>query len=124
MRKFIAKVLGLPTKEDVLMMNLKNNVAVESYRKVLQDMNKLREDMKTLYTELDQNISNVKMNVKSIKPILKVQDEEAVKFIKDILKRHDINMNNNQTDLTKRGIELNELKSRADAALENIKRST
>lgn len=123
MRKFIAKVLGLPTLEEVQKFNeqsmtiaLKSDEALESNRKALQSMNDLRNDMKTLYGELNQDIANVKSNVKQIKPILKVQDEEAVAFIKGILKKHDVNMSNNQTDLHQRTIQLGQLQTKIETA--------
>lgn len=96
MQKGLAKMLGLPTrqeieslKSEVFEMNTKYTYALELMTRLGRDMSTLREDMKTLYKGLESDIRNVKMNVKTIKPILKVEDPEAVAFIKGILSKHD-----------------------------------
>lgn len=124
----IAKFLGLPTSEQLKEFNekvtevmLSSDAAVQSSLKTREAMQELREDMKTLYNELDSNIRNVEMNVRQIKPILKVQDEEAVAFIKGIFSRHDNNMRNNQTALTNKLLQIDEMQRSADSA---VKRAT
>ena len=116
-------MLGLPTNEDIdkvvegfklLMMKYENSI--DEIQQVKSQFGSLRSDMSALYSEVSSDIKRVDKKVKAIKPILKVQDEEAVSFIKGILSKHDIEMTNNQRFLE-------ESKRSSDEALRSAKQA-
>lgn len=74
-------------------------------------MDDLRSTMEILYSELDTSIRQNEQQIRKIKPVLKVQDPEAVKFIKDILSKHDVNINTQQQFLEAKKLELMKLES-------------
>lgn len=130
MKNLIRKWLGLPSEEQVQKFNEMSfftQEELEKARKLVElsriDMERLRNNMKKLYSKLESDIRNVKSNVKQIKPVLKIQDKESEKFIRDILSRHDRNMQNNHNTLAEKVIGLNTLEQKAQSAIQKAEQS-
>lgn len=121
----IRKFLGLNSSEqfDEIIRKLdflkqETEKSVEMAGQAHNNVTTIRNDMKVLYSSLEQDIKNVKMNVKSIKPILKVEDKEAVDFIKGILSKHDHSIKTQQTFLESKMYELASLEKEIQAMTE------
>lgn len=124
MKDFIRKLFGLPSQADITKMTetlfeiqLRYDQSIEQMFAIQDDMRTLRNDMKTLYADSSGEISRVKRELKLIKPVLKVEDPEAIKFIKGILSKHDHNLNTQQSFLETKMIELNRAEGQANKAI-------
>lgn len=124
MKDFIRKFLGLPSTEQIqklndelFMMQGKFEDAVTGMIQVREDMSQLRQDMRSLYQEQSSEIARIHNDVKRVKPVLKVEDPEAVKFIKGILSKYDRNLNTQQSFLETKMIELSRAEGQANKAI-------
>ena len=123
MKKRLAKWLNLPTQEEidelkglVMMAESTLNAAMTEVSGMRVDIRMDKQAMKALYGELRSDISICNQRISKIKPILRVDDEEAVKFIKDILSKHDHKMNTQERQLTNEIQALVQLKDRVEDA--------
>jgi hypothetical protein len=78
--------------------------------------NQLRNDMKILYQEVNQNVKYFGDKASKIKPVIKVDDPEAVAFMKGILSTHDKRIESQQLYLETKKLELDALEREVRAA--------
>ena len=102
---FFMRIIGVD-------LYLKNQATI-----LTNQMNTLRTDMKTLYGEISTDTRRELKKIGNIKPILKIEDPEAVKFIKDILSVHDKKIQTQQEFLEMKKINLDRLESSVDSKL-------
>jgi len=134
MKNFIAKLfglLGLTTKSDfealqakVLLLGDENRSlkkSNEEFNVKFQSLSDLRSDMATLYSEVAADIKRVDAKIGMVKPILKVEDPEAVDFIKEILSRHDKQITNQAAGIQTKILQLNSVEGKALAAIQQVK---
>lgn len=131
MKKFIAKLLGVPTKlefNNLLGLVEELNAGYEENKQKLGSLggsfNGLQSDMKVLYGEVSSDIKRVDAKIKAVKPILKVEDPEAVTFIKGILSRHDSQIGTQSTAIQTKVLELNKLQHESKKAVELVKQDS
>ena len=127
----IAQWLGLPTQGDIKKISEGVNLLIEQNKDLQEQFdtvkgqfNTLKSDMRALYGEVASDIKRVDKKIKAVKPILKVEDEEAVAFIKGILSKHDRHMNINQESLQSSMREFNSLNKQAALAVEKANKAT
>ena len=106
MKKRIANWLGLATTQEIddlkllgFELDTLHSTAVEEMRGLREDFRSFKKDMSALYGEVSSDIKRVDKKIMAVKPILKVEDKEAVDFIKGILSKHDNKMNNQENQL-------------------------
>lgn len=131
MKNFIRKFLGLTSteeidalkkeisdaKQELFLMQSHYEAAIAGMFRVREDMALLRQDMRNLYSENTQEISRLNREVKSVKPVLKVEDPKAVKFIKGILSKHERHLNTQQSFLESKLLELGRAEAKANNAV-------
>ena len=123
MKKFIAKLLGLVTLEDfnklqgeMLELLSSNDANINAVAGLRRDTDGFKNDMRILYSEVTSDIKRVDAKFKNVKPILKVEDPEAVAFIKGILKRHDSQITTQSIAIQTKMPQLRELENKAEIA--------
>lgn len=124
-KKMIAKFLDLPTTEDidaltseVFQLSSLHDATQKEMQGMRADFRTLKSDMKALYGEVSSDIKRVDGKIGRVKPTLKVEDPEAVAFIKGILSKHDTNIGTQQVALQSKILQLKEVEERAKNAVE------
>lgn len=125
MKKRIANWFGLPTKEDIDEIKnlvMASEVITSATMGEVSDLKErfleLKRDMRALYSEVESDIKRVDRKITAVKPILKVQDPEAVAFIKGILSKHDNKMNTQEFQLAESHRSLIALEDKAQKAVD------
>ena len=123
-QNFIAKLLGLPTSLEIAALRQSMETLNSSFEsntntmeRVNREFNEFKGDIRTLYKEVSSDIKRVDRKVGQIKPILKVDDAEAITFIKGILSRHDSQISTQSTAIQTKVLELNQLQRESKAAV-------
>lgn len=131
MKKFIAKLLGMVTLEEfeslkgeMIALELSNESIINNNEGLKRDTLGFKSDMRLLYKEVSSDIKRVDAKIKAVKPILKVEDPEAVAFIKGILKRHDSQITTQATSIQIKMLELNKLETETRMVLEKAKQAS
>ena len=113
----IAKLLGLPTQEQITDLTNKLNEAIK-------ERNILSYRFDTMNKEIYRDIDRINNKINNIKPVLKVKDKESVNFIKGILSKHDNKINTQQQFLEHKKIELENIEVSARNAVDKATKAS
>lgn len=108
-RIFLSVLLLKATGLDLIMREVNKKLRLE--------MTQLRSDMKTLYSEISTDTRRELKKIGNIKPVLKIEDPEAVKFIKDILSTHDKKTQTQQEFLEMKRLQLVDMENKINCKL-------
>jgi chromosome segregation ATPase len=130
-QNFIAKLLGLPTSLEIAALRQSMETLNSSFehntntlQRVNKEFNEFKSDIRLLYKEVSSDIKRVDGKVSRVKPILKVDDPEAITFIKGILSRHDTQIGTQSTAIQTKVLELNKLQRESEAAVKQAQESS
>lgn len=91
-------------------------------KNAVKSIEQTKDDTRLLYGELEQNIRNLDSKINRIKPVIKVDDPEAEKFIKGVLSKQDSIIRTQQTAIEEKLYSIQSIERSFETKLSEVNR--